>query len=426
MKIIQEKIKSFQADIKLRQIISDLDLSAGMTDSPSLTVFDGDDPRLAAYLSGLRRVQAAIKEVGPSPEQVFLGDINLGRQSDFLVLVKQDNEDRKVPPRTAFSVVLPDVDTINPEIAVRHLTHLAAANLGIAPEDQKPLADQTVKILRKNSGVLAMTDINSEWKFEVWVNNRSNTVTPSLIPVGKREYSAHWVDRQTRLVEQSIRPEALLKTVMAAAESNFTVEEAEVAKVDEMDIGGLSGAHELITKQGYRTSSFGMYQSPDSKPENASANLRVHTSFPHMREIHFSAIPSPALKKEIRDKFERKYKSAAKQVIKQRIGKVPANKELINLSPASLVNPTLEFIGQNLESREKEQAEDWLSSLAANALIDELRRYTEARPIAERLVVLQELAGDQSTFVHDPNAKIDFSLNETAMKFLLPKKWFQK
>lgn len=426
MNIIQEKLNQWQADRKLQRTIADFDLSSGMTDAPSLTAFDGNDPRLGAYLSGLRRVQETIKEVAGSPEQVFLGDINLGRQSNFLVLFRQENEDRKIPPRMTFGVVLPDVNAVDQELAVMHLTHLAAANLDVDPKDQKSLADQATQSFRKNSSILAEVGITPEWNLEVYVNNRRRTVTPTLVPVEKREYSANWVDRQTGLVEQSIRPDALIKTVIAAAANNFTVQEAGVAKVDEMDIGGLSGAHELITKQGYRTLSFRMYQLPDSKPEDAGATLRVHTSFPHMQEIHFSAIPSPALKEKIRKEFAGKFKFAAHQEIKQRIGKVPADKRLINLSPASFVSPVLESLGQNLEYRDKEQAEDWLSSLVAHALIDELRHYPEARPIAERLVVLQELAGDQSTLTHDPNAKINFGLNETAMQFHLPKKWFTK
>lgn len=253
-----------------------------MTNAPSLTAFDDTDPRLATYFSGLRKVQTDIKKVAESPESVFFGDINTGRQSDLLVPVRRDNGHRKIPPRMTFGVVLPDVNAVDQELAVMHLTHLVAANLGVDPKDQKSLADQATKSLRKNSSIFAEVGVTPEWNLEVYVNNRSRTVTPSLIPVEKPQYSANWVDRQTGLVEQSIRPEALCKTIMAAAENNFTVKEAEVAKVDEIDIGGLSGAHELITKQGYRTLSFGMYQLPDSKPEDAGANLRVHTSFPHM------------------------------------------------------------------------------------------------------------------------------------------------
>lgn len=121
-----------------------------------------------------------------------------------------------------------------------------------------------------------------------------------------------------------------------------------------------------------------------------------------------------------------KCKFAARQGIKQRIAGIPEDKRLINLSPASLVSPVLESLGQNLEYRDKEQAEDWLSSLAAHALIGELRPYPKTRPVAERLIVLQELAGDHNTLTHSPDAKIDFGLNETAMKFHLPKEWFVK
>ena len=99
---------------------------------------------------------------------------------------------------------------------------------------------------------------------------------------------------------------------------------------------------------------------------------------------------------------------------------------MINLSPASFVSPVLESLGQhNLEYRNKEQAEDWFSSLVAHALIDELRPYPEARPIAERLIVLQGLAGDQSTLTHDPNAKIDFGLNENRHEIPPPERVVQ-
>jgi hypothetical protein len=67
--------EQFKQDLALRRTVARLDLSAGMTDAPSLTAFDDTDPRLAAYLSGLRRVKTIIKNVADYPEAVFLGDI---------------------------------------------------------------------------------------------------------------------------------------------------------------------------------------------------------------------------------------------------------------------------------------------------------------------------------------------------------------
>lgn len=329
-----------------------------------------------------------------------------------------------------FGVVLPDVNAVDQELAVMHLTHLVAANLGVDSKDQKSLADQATKSLRKNCSIFAEVGITPEWNLEVYVNNRSRTVTPSLIPVEKPQYSANWADRQTKLVKQSIRPEALYQAVMTAAENNFCVTNAVTAKVDQLDLGGFTGAEALVREQGWQPvnqllDQKEIYLHSGHKPSDP-VSLLGKANFVREETIQFSAIPSPALKQKIRDEFARKFKFAAHQEIKQRIGKVPADKRLINLSPASFVSPVLESLGQNLEYRDKEQAEDWLSSLVAHALIGELRPYPDARPIAERLVVLQELAGDQSTLTHDPDAEIDFSLNETAMKFHLPKKWFTK
>lgn len=76
-------IDQWQADRKLQETVADLDLSGGMTDAPSLTAFDGDDPRLATYFSGLRKVQRDIQKVAGSHESVFLGDINTGRPIGF-------------------------------------------------------------------------------------------------------------------------------------------------------------------------------------------------------------------------------------------------------------------------------------------------------------------------------------------------------
>ena len=423
--------EQLKQDLALRKKVADLDLSGGMTaDSPSLTAFDGDDPRLAIYFNGLRKVQADIKKVAESPESVFLGDINTGRQSDLLVLTRRDNGHRKIPPRMTFGVVLPDVDAVDQELAVMHLTHLAAANLGVDPKDQKSLADQATKSLRKNCSIFADVGITPEWNLEVYVNNRSRTVTPSLIPVEKPQYSEHWVDRQTKLVKQSIRPEALYQAVMTAAENNFCVTNAVTAKVDQLDLGGFTGAEALVREQGWQPvnqllDQKEIYLHSGHKPSDP-VSLLGKANFVREETIQFSAIPSPALKEKIRDEFGKKFEFTAHRVIKQRIAGVPAEKKLINLSPASFVSPVLESLGQhNLEYRNKEQAEDWFSSLVAHALIDELRPYPEARPIAERLIVLQGLAGDQSTLTHDPNAKIDFGLNETAMKFHLPKEWFK-
>lgn len=423
-------IENFKQDLALRRQVAELDLSSGMTDAPSLTAFDGDDPRLGKYLGGLRRVQETIKDAAGSPEQVFLGDINLGRQSNLLVLFRQENEDRRTPPRQTFGVELPTVDAIDTGIAVRHLTQLAAANLGIAPEDQAPLVNQVTKTLKKNDGILAEVEVTPKWKFGVWVNNYGKTVTPRLMPVGQEEYSKHWVDRQTGLVEQSIRPDALIKTVMAAAASNFTVKEAEVAKVDEIDIGGLSGAHELITKQGYRTSSFEIYQPPDSKPEDANAHLRVFTSLPRMREIHFSAIPSRALIEKIRDEYhKRKLVPAAQEIIQARIQKAGNGiaDGQVDLSPASIALEALDKTGQTgLAAAERESQLNLLSATVAKVLITRFRHHQEARPVAERLELFLAMSNDNSTITHHPKAVIEFGYRPKNDKFLFPVEWFTK
>ena len=54
------------------------------------------------------------------------------------------------------------------------------------------------------------------------------------------------MDRQTKLVKQSIRPEALYRAVMTAAENNFCVTNAVTAKVDQLDLGGFTGAEALV------------------------------------------------------------------------------------------------------------------------------------------------------------------------------------
>jgi hypothetical protein len=231
---------------------------------------------------------------------------------------------------------------------------------------------------------------------------------------------------------------------MTAAERNFCLAEVEIARVDKMDIDGLTGAVKLVEGQGYAPLSAEemgvddettlgiilnggtqIYRLADSKLEGAEARLGIKDTW-LKKDVQFSAIPSPALKDKIRDEFGKKFKSAARQEIKQRIQEVPADKKLINLSPASLVDPALGSIEQNLEYNDRRREQEWLSSLVAHALIDELRRYPEARTIAERLVVLQGLAEDQSTLTHDPDAKINFGLSAAAMQFILPKDWFNR
>lgn len=91
-----------------------------------------------------------------------------------------------------------------------------------------------------------------------------------------------------------------------------------------------------------------------------------------------------------------------------------------------MVSPVLESLGQNLEYRDKEQAEDWLSSLVAHALIDELRPYPETRPAAERLDLFLAMANDKSAFTPHPKAVIEFGYKPANDKFLFPKEWFTK
>jgi hypothetical protein len=320
---------------------------------------------------------------------------------------------------------------------------LVAANFGIAAEDQKPLADKAVKSLKKNYGIVSEVEITPEWKFGAWVNERSGTVTPRLIPVEQPEYSQHWVERQKGLIEQSIRPEALRKAVMTAAEKNYCVTETEIMRVDKMDTDGMPGAIKLVEKQGYEPLSvvdidpddeatlslildnIKVYQHTDSKPEDGNARLGIQNTWLG-KDVRFSAIASPALREEIRGEFGGKFKSAAKLAISQRIDGVPADMSLINLSPASLIEPTLESIGHKLQNNDREQEEDWLSSIVAEALVAKLRRYPDSRPIAERLALIEAFIEDQSALPHDPNAEIDFGLNAAAMQFILPKKWFGK
>jgi hypothetical protein len=281
-----------------------------------------------------------------------------------------------------------------------------------------------------------------QWRLEIYVNNRSGTLTPNLIPVEQPEYSQHWVERRTGLVKQKIRPEALYKTVMAAAENNYCLTEAQVARVDKIDIDGIPGAVKLATEQGFEplpASEIDMndetmlrllinagqvYQSTSAKPEDAKVQLIIKDSWLG-NAVKFSALVSPALKQEIREAFREKFKPAAGEAISQRIDRVPEDKRFINLSPKSFIDPALGSLEHNLEGQDREREEAWLSSLVANALINELHRYPEARPVADRLAQIQELIEDTSTFLHDENAEISFGISATTMNFILPKTWFQ-
>ncbi|MBI5356388.1 hypothetical protein HZB78_02120 [Candidatus Collierbacteria bacterium] len=436
--------EQFKNDLVLRRAVSKLDLSAGMTDAPSLTAFDDTDPRLTAYLSGLRRVQEDIKKVAGSPEQVFLGDINTGRQTDFLLLVGQGNDDRKIPPRQFFGIEFPPVSMIDPEIAVQHLTELAAANLGVAAGDQKPLADQAIKGLKKNGGVLSEIEVNPDWKLSIWINNYGKTVTAGLLPIEKPEYSKHWVERQTGLVKQSIRPEALGKRVMTAAKEKYCLTETEVMRVDKIDFGGfLSGAVELAEGQGYKeltpeeigtkdedtlgSLSVGakIYRHAGSKPEETEVRLGIKDTWLR-KDVEFSAIPSPALRDKIKGEFKTKLEPTARRIIHQRIENVPPDKSFIVLDPDSFVDLALITTGQKLNIDEREQESEWLNAVIAGALIEELREYPQARPLADKLENMRSAAIDHTALPHDAQAIINLGWDPKRVNLILPKSWFEK
>lgn len=441
-------IEQYLADRKLQRTIADLDLSAGMTESPDHTIFADTNPGLKEYLSALHNINESLAEVVNKPEAVHCG---LQSQVPGTELYRQEpygNKSREIPPRHPHLALLDEFQAKDAATAVKHLTQLTAASRGVSPEDQEKLVARALEDLRNKRGAGARVQIDSDWQLNIGIlpyPDGQKYITTCLIPVEKPKYAENLIRKTTELLAENIKPDNLSKIVHAAAERNFCLKSVDTSSVDPLNVGGYIGAEKLVREQGWQP-----VKDSDIVDEDTLRMLLEHTEIylhkDHRSQdpvpllgtknvqanetIKFSAIPSRALREEIKAGYHKnKLVPAAQGIIQRRIQEAGNGKGngQVNLSPKSIALEALDKTGQTgLPAADRESELNLLSTTVAHVLVARLRRHQNPRPVAEVLDLFLAMENDKSAFTPHPKAVIKFGYRPENDQFLFPVDWFQK
>ncbi|MBI5356387.1 hypothetical protein HZB78_02115 [Candidatus Collierbacteria bacterium] len=434
-------VEQWLADRKLETAVKNLDLANGIPENA--------DPILEAYLHNLGAIESGVREVTNQPEKVFNGSAK-GLVHAYLRDIRQDCP-RNSPPRKPKQAELAIVSTRQVEPTLTHITQIAAASLNIEPKDQADLVNKTLKSLGQNHRRYSSVEINPDWELHLAVDYSAGDdswVTSFMVPVEK-DYSNQLITKNSKKLKEQIRPETLKETVEKAAQTNFCVTDVRVAELDPFDLGGDRQVEEIIISSGYReitgakileymlgknTLETSIFCHQDHQPDDGKAPLLGKRKWWASNEfLWLSAVVPPVLAGEIRLEFEKKFQTAADQVIKNRIAEGQKSGEAVALNPENVASKTLKLLEQDLPPDDYEDQINWLSSIVLDQTLKAFDRYPKTKDAASLLSQARKLSAaaqrlDDHLSINSDNTDVEFGLGwspENA-SIVFPAAWFAK
>ena len=382
-------IDQWQAKQEFNKAVKELDVSGGIPLNTAEQAENNSD--LKTYLDQLARVDLGLKEIVDQPQKIFYGEAK-NLEHAMLVRTRRDTPPQS-PPRETFQAELGTILTTQVEPTLAQLTRLTAFNLKIVdPQDQEALVNQTMDSLKNDWGS-SFTDIGDDWTLRLVVANslgKESWITPRLIPVPKDEYSADWIERQTRNLKRTIRPESLSEQIDKKARRNFCVRDVTLAEVDPFDLGGNGRMDEIIQKAGYRKTDNGdaltarpsivkIYCHEDLESDETAPLLGVEESPYRDPTIKLLAIVPHALSAQIRQGFQKEIQAEAGKIVKERIKKGLKSGGDVDLSPDVVTTEALKKLEHHIVSDDYEDQLDWLCSVVLDETLKEMTRYPKTK-----------------------------------------------